>query len=186
MRGSLAMILLMGSVSCSSNDGGSTGSGTFTTSVSSTATLSSLTSAQQTQLCNDLKSFAASSTEYADAVEVGCRLAGIVVGALSNPTSDGALQQACMPVYTNCKATPPDQSTVSNVACTAPPATCQATVAELTACLNDTFSELHGLLSSVPSCSQVTLAYLKGDAGISSVTSASCTAFKSKCPGSTQ
>jgi hypothetical protein len=179
----LGLVLL---TSACGSDGGSSSSTTFSSSVPATAKLSDLSSTQLSTLCNELKSYAQSSSVYADALEGGCRLAGILAGAFSSPKTDSELQQACMPVYNQCKSAPPGQGS-SQLACTAPPSGCQATVGDLTTCLNDSFAAESHVLSSIPSCSQVTLSYLKMDGGSSvDTTPASCQSFATKCPGSSQ
>jgi hypothetical protein len=177
----LALIL-----SACGSDGGS-GSATFTTSVPSATPLNMLSSSQLQTLCNDLKSFAMSSSVYADAKDAGCRLAGMIAAALSGKTTDSDLQAACTTAYNQCKSAPVDSGTMTDtgLACTAAPPTCTATVGEVTTCLNDEFSQLGQLLKSIPSCSQLTKAYLNGDAGIvggSNEAPASCKSLEAKCP----
>ena len=181
------MVVAAGLWAC--GNGGSSGSATFSTSVSGSAKLSELSSTQLTQLCNDLQAFTETSPVYADAVEAGCRLAATFAAELGNPQSDGALQQACMTAYNSCKSDSGKVGSVStqDLACNAQPTTCTATVAEMTACLNDYFAELDKVFKGLPTCSQLTRAGLAdGGPSFTIAEPASCQTLDTKCPSPTK
>jgi hypothetical protein len=171
----------------SSPDGGSSSTGPFDTTISSSLRLSELSSSQQQTLCEEFQAFA-TSTSWDDVIEGGCRLGGIIAATFSNPQDDAALQAACMTTYEQCKSVVNDPSTTADVDCTpdSGPWTCSATVGEVITCLNDTVTELANILLSIPMCSEVTLADVQGDAGISFDLQSppSCQALQAKCPAS--
>jgi hypothetical protein len=183
-KATLAIVIGALVAACGSSTGSSS-DGMFTTSVTATAKLSDLTNAQQNQLCSDLHTFNA-STVYKNAIEGGCRLAGIIIASISNPQSDAAAQKACMDAYNSCKADPLATNLLSatNFACYSSSTGCKATVGEFAACLNDVYAALSTDLAALPVCSMITRGGLTGDAGfpVSLAQSASCTTFVTNCP----
>jgi hypothetical protein len=178
------LALTLALAACTSNG---TGASTFSTSVTASTQLGMLQSAQQQQLCADLKAFTSSSSVYADALDAGCRIAGIVVAGLSNAQTDGDLQAACTQAYNACKDDAGKSSSLGTetaAACEALTSSCTATVAQLTTCLNDMFGALHMALASVPSCGSITRASLADGGGLKLDFDVpeSCKALADACP----
>ncbi len=175
----LALAAACGSSSTSSSEG------TFSTSVAATALLGDLSSAQETQLCNDLHVFSA-TTVYKNAVEGGCRLSGIIIAGLSHAQSDSDAEAACMNAYDSCKTDPASTNALSetNFACYGVSTSCKATVGQFAACLNDSFAALSQELAVLPTCSNLTRAGLAGDAGfpVTLPQPSSCATFVTNCP----
>jgi hypothetical protein len=180
--------------------GGTTGAGgAFTTSVPSGTKLTGLSSAQQTQLCNDINNYAdhtflpelcnaaaAASVNglaaaYADLIEnpgvtdaklrVDCSAADADAGANASKCTD-SLQDAGTQICDDFSSTP---------------ATCQATVGDYTKCLNDTTTSSLQYYASFPSCSTITAAsvnaFFAADGGLNAgpPEPASCAMFDSTC-----
>jgi hypothetical protein len=167
--------------------GGGGGGGThFSTTVSGSTPVASLSPAQQTQICSEAQSFATSIL-----VDV-CKVEGFVAAAtlsLSNGTATNAqLQAQCSSSTTTCvDGGNTGQCDFSSFQT----GTCTATVAQLSACLNDVGALEDQTAAKVPSCGSLTiqnvnatLTTLQQDGG-ASTEPASCVAFDNACPGQT-
>jgi hypothetical protein len=152
----------------STGKGGSSGTGTFSTSVPAGAKLSNLTSGQATQLCNDVNNFAQKTVSPDE-----CKAQALLAVELAGGGTEAQLQATCAASYDSCLTADGgasyggtcDPTTVTSGA------SCTATVGDLTACANAQV----GLLSALPSCSDLTsaslassLALLAADGGASS------------------
>ncbi len=163
--------------------GDSKSSSTFSSTLPGTAVLATLTPSQVTTLCNEQKAFLSSSAIQSDMTELACRYAGVLSAAFSNPATDAAAQSACQSIYDQCKKS--GTSTTTTSTCSAPDSTCMATVAELSACLNDTPNVVQSLESSVPSCKTLTLKDVtdaSSGSGMQAYTSVPCATVQQKCP----
>ncbi len=160
----------------SSSTGGSS-AGDFSTSVPGSTPLGNLSDSQTTALCSDLEAYTAKS----NLLKVSCGLDGLLAAQTATDTSDAGLQAACKGAYDSCNA-----DSTATTTCDKPSAACTATVAELTACLNDTAQEFDSI--SVPECSTLTSATLSlafaGLAGLSTDQTAACKTYDAKCPDS--
>jgi hypothetical protein len=162
----------------STGSGGVSGGGTFTTSVSSSTKLTGLSSAQATQLCNDVNHY--SQTTLAPST---CKLSGIL-GAFTllignSSATNAQLQAACTSAYNACLSG--DGGTVTGTcdptAIMSSPSTCTATVGDVSTCLNAEGSEVVQIYATIPSCSEVTAANITStfaDAGTGPTDPASC------------
>jgi hypothetical protein len=148
--------------------------------------VASLTPAQQAQICSDGQGFAKSIS--AD----GCKAEGILAAAALSLTNSAAsnadLQAACTAASTDCINGAADAGTSQCDFSSFQSASCTATVAQLSACLNDTGATEDQAVAKLPSCGSLTAqslaATLDQDAGASS-SPASCVAFDNACPGET-
>lgn len=164
-----------GGTGTTSGSGGSTGSGAtsggaFTTSVPSGTKLTSITSAQAMQFCNDYDAFANAHTA------TFCKTLAIsFASALVGSATDSDIQAACTATYNDCLS--PDGGGMASCDPTgllSTPATCTATVGDATTCLNAEFT----VENQLPSCSTVTgamLAAAAADGGVLSAEPAVCT-----------
>ena len=159
--------------------GGSGSSSTAVTTVDGAKPLNTLTAAETTQLCNDIDAYMGKGVSKANM----CKIAAIMGATFASPTSDAAAQAACTPVYNQCMAAPASSNTQT---CDPIPATCTATVAQLSACETDTLVAFNEVLGAIPSCNTITLAELTssstGTTTDTTTTPASCQAFQTACP----
>jgi hypothetical protein len=185
LGGALAIAALVG---CGGNSSG----GGFTTSVPSGTKLTSLTPQQAMQLCTDFDTYA--TTALSPDL---CKLLAIEATALLSfsataQPSDAALRMTCTQTYNSCLAGG-DGGITTTSSCdpstfTTEPATCTATVGDLTMCTNASVTATKQELAELPSCSSVTAANLisslatiaaQADAGMSM--SATCTELETNC-----
>jgi hypothetical protein len=176
----------------SSSSGGGTPTGTsaggaFSTSVPSSTSLNSLSPAQLTELCSELSNYLNNGGFTKSASDYECKVLALVAAAAA--TTDADAQAACTASYDACQ--PDAGAAPATGQCTAPPATCTATVGDLKACLNAYSTTFATLDASVPSCDTLTvakvqssLAALAGDGGTGLTTPAACTSYQAKCPDS--
>jgi hypothetical protein len=173
--------------------GGNSSGGGFTTSVPSGTKLTSLTPQHAMQLCTDFDTYATTAL-----TPDLCKLLAIEATALSlsfsstaQPT-DATLRMTCTQTYNSCLAGGDGGiTTTSNCdpsTFTTEPATCTATVGDVTMCANAAVATTNQELAALPSCSSVTAANLisslatiaaQADAGASM--SATCTELESNC-----
>jgi hypothetical protein len=143
----------------------------------------------------DTGSYLMSQTKALDTKENQCRITGLAFAALSamgSTASDAMLQQACQAGYALCEAAPADggltsgaDAGTSTLDCSNAmiPATCTATVAQYSACVNEQIAAIQGVF--IP-CNQLTSAKLmaiSGNDGGAATSGPACTAFQAACPG---
>jgi hypothetical protein len=161
--------------------------GSFKSSLDGQDVLGQLTPAQDRTLCDELTSFASSSGFERDSEEAVCRATGVLGIALTVDASatDAEVRAACKTAYDACRA-----GWDSGV-CNAPDPACTATVAELTACMNDGFRYIEMELKSLLTCDQLTAAMVRqeaqqqagqGSAPPASTAPQSCQDYELKCP----
>jgi hypothetical protein len=175
--------LALALVGCGGNSGGGGGSH-FSTSVSGSTPVASLTPAQQAQICSDAQGFAKSIS--ADVCKAEGILAAAELSLTNSSASNADLQAACTAASADCTNGVADAGTGQCDFSSFQSASCTATVAQLSACLNDTGAAEDQAVAKLPSCSSLTTqnlnATLDQDAGASS-SPASCVAFDNACPG---
>jgi hypothetical protein len=185
-------VLAIALVGCSgggSGGGGGGGSTVFTSSVNGSQSIGSLTPSQQTQLCNDITTFAVRALEPSV-----CKLSGLAAAefavAVNTAATNADLQTACTSAQNTCEAEAgaPSQNTgtttcdFSGVNAT----NCTATVADFSACLTDVTSAVNQEFASLPSCSTVTTQNVASLSSFDAGTPAnptSCNTLDAKCPG---
>jgi hypothetical protein len=182
-------VVIIAAIGC-----GGGGSG-FSPSVPSDKPLGSLSTSDATKLCMDTASYLMSQTKALETKENQCRITGLALAALAamdSTASDAMLQQACQAGYQLCETAPADggfttdvDAGTSTIDCSNPtiPATCTATVAQYSACVNEQTAAIQSLF--VP-CNQLTKAKLmtfSGDDGGASTSGPACAAFQAACPG---
>ncbi len=160
--------------------GGSGNLGGFSSSIDGMTPINQLTPQQQQTLCSEVTSFSKSSGLDRDQVEVLCRVVGILAVSFTAPAgaTDAQLRAACQTSYDMCKAQPSPAECNFN----AGTATCTATVAELSACANDSFQSYSMALNEIPTCDKLTADILQSTAPPGPAQPASCTTYQQKCP----
>jgi len=163
--------------------GGGGGGGKFTTSVPGNTPLGGLTPAQVDQICRDVQSFESQPSVEMDQCRASAYATAALGASLAPTATDADLQEACATAYDACLH--PDGGPTGGATCSAPPATCAATVAELTACLNDQAAANREAATTRPACNAVTRAGLEGSSGIGTIGSLppSCQTYVTKCSG---
>ncbi len=178
---------------------GGGGGGTFTTSVPAGAKLTSLTSAQATQLCTDLTNY-----EMATLAPDLCKVLGLTAAETAAATAtalkgaaptDASLQAACTQASNSCLSGDggPNgsfSSSCSSNSFASEPSTCPATVGDLQTCATDETAAFNQVYGSLPSCSSLTAASLASayarfstDGGSGPSEPASCSKFDAQCKG---
>ena len=172
-----ALVAIFTVVGC----GGGSGGGGSVTSVSGSKPLGTLTSSEQTKLCNDTGAYIGRSLSKADT----CRLAAFVLAALSGASTDAELRTACSMAESQCNSAPSSGGTTGT--CDPIPASCTATVDQYSACVSAEVTATKQSLQSIPSCSTITLADLTsgGTGGDNAPPPQACVDFTAACPGYT-
>jgi hypothetical protein len=157
--------------------GGSGGPGTFSTSIPGDRPLNSLSSSELATLCSDAsKSFSSSGLKEDD-----CRLTGFLAASFQpSSATDPELQAVCAQATMSCLTRMP-------ICPTQVPANCTATVAELTACDNDSAVQMHALASKLPACGGINRAAINANASVTTSQGpepASCLSYGAKCGSS--
>jgi len=170
--------VLLGFVICeAAGCGGGSGTPTFATSLPASATVETLSSSQQQQLCDEATSFGEMllrSPGFCQAMGVSAA----VSDATSDPNmTDADIQNECSTLSQFCQVTL-NYGTSSS---TCDPTTCAVTVGELTACMNDTGTAFHAYASSVPPCSALTRAMIATLGP--GPNPPSCAVVSQQCPG---
>jgi hypothetical protein len=184
----LGIFVALAAVGCgssSTNGDGGGGGGSFNTTVSGNKSLSSLSDADKTQLCKDVDTFLKTPA----VVTAQCKLAGFLAAALvagfDDNATDAMLKTTCSQAITSCTSGGGDASSGDSMnMCTTDkfPSTCTATVAELSACIQD-FPKMS---DNVPDCNSITRSSLSADGGggpTGTPSTTACDALSTKCPG---
>ena len=119
-------------------------------------------------------------------VEDDCHLTAFLTASSeassSSTATDAELQAICSQASTSCL----NDTAPAN--CPLPaPADCTATVADLTACANDSAAHTHVLATEVPACDAITRAAIVKNASVGSALAeqpASCQTYQAKCSSS--
>ena len=164
-----------------SSSGGGSGGGSFSSVVPGDQKLGTISDADDATLCTELKDYLKTS-DGQHIVDFECQFAAVLGAALSGANSDADLQQACKSSYDECTA----GLASTDAQCTKPAASCNATVFDLEACLNDSSAYYAMLSSSTPSCATVKLSDLSGSGSASTMTPTpppSCSKYQGQCAG---
>jgi len=172
--------------------GGTTGGGAFTTSVPAGTKVTGLTTAQATQLCNDINSYV-DNTFLPALCKTPTSYLGLedaYVDLIENPTaSDSELQMVCASDAQDASSCSDsvDAGVESCEGISQVPSTCEATVGDETKCLNDTAAADEQFYAALPSCGTLTGTTLKalfeadGGSGLEPPDPASCSKLESTC-----
>jgi hypothetical protein len=179
------VLVVLVAVGCGSSSTNGGGGGSFNTSVSGNKSLSSLSDADKAQLCKDVDTFLKTPA----VVAAQCKLAGFLAAALivgfDQNATDAMLKMTCSQAIVACTSGGGDASSGDSTnMCTTDkfPATCTATVAELSACIQD-FPKVS---DNVPDCNSITRASLSADGGggpTGMPSTTACDTLSTKCPG---
>jgi hypothetical protein len=187
VKRAILSVLALGALAACGGGSSTSSAGSFSTTVPATTPLGQLSSAQLTTLCSDLNRYGMTLASNPTFKQGQCKLAGITAAAfaagLGAATTDAQLQMACSMTYTQCLNAPP-QTTTGGSCTTAPAASCTATVAQYTACLNDSVTVGEAALAMLPACNTITAASLSSSTGGTGGGNppASCTTFSAACP----
>ncbi len=165
----LATPLLVGALACGSN-------ASFSSGVDGTKKASELSDADVTAFCDAAK---ATALDFAKDNKAGfCKLSGSLAGALGAIGGDGTA--ACEMTVTACEAA---DATAGASTCTPKIDNCDATIAEIEACYNDSMDALSKTLDEFgsQSCSDLLTKTSSGAAG-GDTTPQSCKDLATKCP----
>jgi hypothetical protein len=181
-------------VGCGSSSSGGGGGG-FSTSVPGGTKLSSLTTAQATQLCTDLTTY--ENTQSTTQTAEFCKPSGIDAAATAQASSstmlsDPQLQAACTAGYSACTSL--DGGIGGGADCDSAtfagePTTCTSSVSDVQKCISDMNAANATYYGALPSCGALTAATLasaeaalNGDGGGSNpVDPASCMPIEANC-----
>jgi hypothetical protein len=172
----VSAVMMTAAVMMGCDDGG--GPGRFMTSVPANKPINTLSSGEIATLCADAETFVTKSAFHDDLCRLDAFLATTFV--TSSTSTDAELSAACTSAYNACVA----DVTGSTATCDPPPATCTATVGELTACANDEAAQFHEMAAKLPTCAGITRAAVEaqGSAATAGFTApASCLAYQTKC-----
>jgi hypothetical protein len=142
----------------SSGSSGTTGSGgspQSITTLSGSKALGTLTAAEATQLCDDVKAYYRSAITKASS----CKWYALFNASSSSSPTNMALQNNCTQGETACTQSS-DTGPGTMTSCLPIPASCTATVAQYSTCIIDGARLLNQAASTLPSCSTITLADL--------------------------
>jgi hypothetical protein len=167
---------------------GTGGSGGFSTSVPSGTEVENLTPAQANQLCGDINSYLTKQVDSSSFCQVAAVVATASQATHDTTLTDTQLQRLCSQVTTSvCALLSADGGTVGaadgGASSCGSTSGCTATVAQISACLNDTGTSLSTYEKMFPSCSMVTranLATVNPDA--QPMSPSSCAGLDTSCP----
>ncbi len=176
-----------GSGGVPSSNAGSGGLAPFDPGVAGSAQLGSLSDSDTQKLCDELQQYVSGAPFMQAEGQLSCGAAGIAAAFMATDMTDSGIQSACKSASDACTAALKDTNPMMTDTCDKPDASCTATVAEYTACLNDAVNVLN--TTNIPACSTLTKANLQTAllslAGLAQGEPASCTAYEMKCPGGT-
>ncbi len=182
-------VVMVSAIGCG---GGSSG---FSPSVPADKPLGSLATSDATKLCMDTASYLTSQTKALETKENQCRITGLTLASLAamdSTVSDAMLQQACQAGYQLCETAPADGGFTTDVDAGAPtfdcsntmiPASCTATVAQYSACVNEETAALQSLFLPCNQLTKAKLTALSDNDGGAATSGPACAAFQAACPG---
>jgi hypothetical protein len=183
-------LVLLAAAGCGDDDGNDTGAGPrFTTSAPGSKALGSLSDSEFATLCADGNAFADKLELDPTLQDARCRWLAVVFAAfgVSEGAPDSELRASCAQAFSQCMNTTSEPMQDAPDACEPADASCTATVAEYTQCINDGVAQTVALGASVPACTDLTRADLeKIDIGFQSAQAdspASCQIVEAKCSG---
>ena len=170
-----------------SSGAGNSSAGAFSPSVSGSEQLGDLSPSDTQKLCDDLQQYVSGAPFQAAESKFTCGVTGLLGTFAASDKTDAGVQSACQTAYDDCLSTLKDTPPMTTMGCQKPDASCTATVAEYTACLNDAVKVFN--TADIPSCSSLTADNVTGAllsvASLSKAKPASCTTYEMKCPMST-
>jgi hypothetical protein len=131
--------------------GGTGGGGTDVTTLAASATLSTLTPADTTKLCDDTYAYFRTAIPTA----TGCKWKGLSFATSSSAPTQEQLRANCTEKETGCMADPVT-AFASNPGCSPPPANCGATVAEYSTCIRDQVAFFNQTVNAIENCAVLT------------------------------
>ncbi len=167
-----------------SSGAGNSSAGAFSPSVSGSEQLGNLSPADTQKLCDDLKQYVSGAPFQAAEEKFSCGVSGLLGALSATEKTDVAIQTACQSAYDDCLSTLKDMPPTTTDTCQTPDASCTATVAEYTACLNDSVKVFD--TTKIPSCASLTAdnvtTALLSLGSVSQKPPASCAVYEMKCP----
>lgn len=155
--------------------------GGFSSSVDGQRQIQDLTATERTTLCGEIGSFMVRSGTVDDMAELTCRANASVGIHTPGDTSqtDAQVRASCQENYDLCKAS----SSPTPGECMFPTTNCTATVAELSACLNELAHWAATAVASTPMCSAITVASLEAGGTVPEApwTTGACGVLGQKC-----
>jgi hypothetical protein len=165
-------------------DGASGGTPPFMTAVPGTTPLGQLTQAQFGTLCGDVATYRSLLAADPSFRAVYCAFGGITAAtrAAGPSATDADVQQACSAAASSCMSAPQQPFTLACEVTVS--ATCTATVAQYTTCLDDSVAAAEVSVAAIPSCDSLTVAELRGDGDTLGTPTppASCATYDAACP----
>ena len=157
--------------------------GTAVTSLCGAAALNTLTAAESSQLCSDTSAYVVAAIPRA----TGCKYQAIVAAASNSSPTEAQLQAACASTEATCNQDASVMGPGANTLCGQIPATCTATVAQYSTCVEDqavVFAQEAGELTS---CSTLTFGNLSTVYDVPNAANAapSCMTLETACPNFT-
>ncbi len=150
------------------------GAGTAITTIDGATVLSALTAEQVTQLCDD--SYAYYYESGAIPVATACKWKGLSFATSSSAPTQEQLRSNCSEKEDGCVADPAT-AFADNPGCYGVPATCGATVAEYSTCVQDLATSFNTTVDAIEACDVLTT----GDQGTGAVWAATGAAAPASC-----
>jgi hypothetical protein len=169
--------VLAGFVICAAAGCGGSGSPTFSTSLPASASVNTLSSTQDKQLCDETTSFLEmilQSPEFCHVMSVSFAASD---AASNTGWTDAQIQSDCNTFAQLCQLLQSGGTTTS----TCDPSNCMVTVGQLTTCFNDTGVAFQHYGSTLPSCGSLTRATVANLGP--GPEPASCAIVSANCPG---
>ena len=154
----------------------------FSSGIDKAAELGHLGASEVQKLCDAVTSWTTNQLAP-ELKELGCRAAALTASGLGGVGDAATKLATCTTAFDQCMKQPTSsQSGQSGGNCSAPPATCTATVGELETCINAFEPLVQQYLTSFPTCQQL------GSGSVTLPTTqpqtpASCVSFQTKCQG---
>jgi hypothetical protein len=148
-----------------------------TTGPSGSPTLASLSPEELLDLCSSAHAEFEASGAWAKAEDAACRFGGAFTAALlGEGASDAELQQLCQDIYDECIAEPAEPDCGNSLT------TCEATVEEFQACVDEYPEYIDALDAAFPECSELTAASLETLVEAEPELPPACALLDEKCP----
>jgi hypothetical protein len=173
------VLIAAGALFAAACGGGGATSG-FNPGVAGDKPINALTSAEHQTICDNV------DTAFMSAafVDEGCRAQAIgLVAEFDDSATDAQLPSACASAYAACEKQKTGADAGASETCTPPATTCEATVDQLTACINEFLTAVRAL--DLPACSELTRAKLEAIEAAPSIdlmAGPACQAYATACP----
>lgn len=130
---------------------GGSGGGSSVTTLSGATTLSTLTAADSTKLCNDTYAYFRTAITN----ETACKWKGLSFATSSSAPTDEQLKANCTEKESGCLADP-NTARSSNAGCNDLPTDCAATVAQYSTCVEALVARFNQTVAGLSSCAALT------------------------------